>query len=99
VVPQGPQSSHTSQTHNIMKIRTALLTGWIPMAVAMAALLSPLSSTQAQDTPPAAPAPAPAPPAASVGGGSAAPAFSFTFGAPAPAPVMCASFRQGGADL
>jgi Amt family ammonium transporter len=45
-----------------MKIRTAFLTGWIPMAVAMAALLSPLSPTQAQDTPPPAPAPAPAAP-------------------------------------
>ncbi len=45
-----------------MKIRTAFLTGWIPVAVAMAALLSPLSPTQAQDTPPPAPAPAPAAP-------------------------------------
>jgi Amt family ammonium transporter len=62
-----------------MKIRTALLTGWIPMAVAMAALLSPLSPTHAQDTPPAASAPAappptPAPPPPAPAAPAAAPA-------------------------
>jgi len=57
-----------------MKIRTALLSGWIPMAVAMAALLSPLSPAQAQDTPPAAPAPAAPAPAAAPAAPAAAPA-------------------------
>jgi Amt family ammonium transporter len=57
------------------------------MAVAMAALLSPLSPTHAQDTPPAAPAPAPAP---------AAPAPAP---APPPPPVEPAAAPAAAAEV